>query len=79
MEEEIFGLILLVLEYGSFEEAITWINKQSKPLVLYFFPQNQQKQKQILNSTSSGRVYFNDAVVRFGVWGFPLAASEKVV
>lgn len=71
MEEEIFGPILPVLEYGSFEEAITLVNQRFKPLALYFFSRDQQKQKQILHSTSSGGVCFNDTVVQFGVWGLP--------
>ena len=68
MEEEIFGPILPVLEYGSFEEAITLVNQRSKPLALYFFSRAQQKQKQILHSTFSGGVCLNDTVVQL-VWG----------
>jgi aldehyde dehydrogenase (NAD+) len=63
MGKEIFGTILPVLEYGSFEESITWVNQRSKPLALYLFSRDQQKQKQILHSISSGRVCFNDTIV----------------
>jgi acyl-CoA reductase-like NAD-dependent aldehyde dehydrogenase len=79
MGKKIFGPILLVLEYGSFEEAITWVNQHSKPLALYLFSRDQQKQKHILHSIFSVKVCFNDTVVRRLKFGsFPLAVSEKV-
>ncbi|MCL2932531.1 MAG: aldehyde dehydrogenase [Trichodesmium sp. MAG_R03] len=71
MEEEIFGPILPVLEYENLDEAIALVNSFPKPLSLYFFSRNQQKQKQVLGETSSGNVCINDTVMQFGVSSLP--------
>lgn len=71
MQEEIFGPILPVLTYDSLDEAIVRINERPKPLALYFFSQDSQKQQHILQSTSSGGVCLNDTIMQVGVWGLP--------
>lgn len=71
MQDEIFGPILPVLEYDTWEEAIALVNSRSKPLALYVFSRNQEKQEQILASTSSGGVCINDTVMQVGVVGLP--------
>ena len=71
MQEEIFGPILPVLEYENLEEAIDLVNSRPKPLSLYFFSRNKQKQKQILRETSSGNVCINDTAMQFGVPSLP--------
>ena len=37
MQEEVFGPILPVLEIGSVEAAIEWVNRRPRPLGLYVF------------------------------------------
>ncbi|NET25173.1 aldehyde dehydrogenase [Okeania sp. SIO1I7] len=71
MQEEIFGPILPVLEYSNLEEAIAIVNSRPKPLALYFFSRNKQKQEQVLTETSSGNVCINDTVMQFGVVSLP--------
>lgn len=71
MQEEIFGPILPILEYDSLEEAITWVNERPKPLALYFFCRDRQKQAHVLRSTSSGGVCINDTVMQVGVNSLP--------
>ncbi|NEP00524.1 MAG: aldehyde dehydrogenase [Symploca sp. SIO2E9] len=71
MQEEIFGPILPVLVYDNLEEAIAKINARPKPLALYFFSRNQQKQAKVLQSTSSGGVCLNDTVMQYATWGLP--------
>lgn len=71
MQEEIFGPILPVLEYSDLTEAIAQIEARPKPLALYFFSQDKQKQERILRETSSGGVCFNDTVMQFGVTSLP--------
>ena len=71
MQEEIFGPILPVLEYENLDEAIALVNSRPKPLALYFFSRNKQKQEQILRETSSGNVCINDTVMQFGVPSLP--------
>ncbi len=71
MQEEIFGPILPVLEYTDLTEAIAKINERPKPLALYFFSKDQQKQERILRETSSGGVCINDTVMQVGVSELP--------
>ncbi|MGD1716591.1 aldehyde dehydrogenase [Dapis sp. BLCC M172] len=71
MQEEIFGPILPVLEYDDLDEAIALVNSRPKPLSLYFFSRNKQKQEQVLRETSSGNVCINDTAMQFGVPSLP--------
>ncbi len=71
MQEEIFGPILPVLEYENLEEAIALVNSRPKPLSLYFFSRNKQKQEQVLQETSSGNICINDTAMQFGVPSLP--------
>ncbi len=71
MQEEIFGPILPVLEYEEIKDAIAQINARPKPLALYIFSKNEQKQQQVLQETSSGGVCINDTVMQFGVSSLP--------
>lgn len=71
MQEEIFGPILPVLEYADIRDAIAQINAQPKPLALYIFSKDKQKQQQVLQETSSGGVCINDTVMHVGVSTLP--------
>jgi aldehyde dehydrogenase (NAD+) len=65
MQEEIFGPILPIVEYGNFDQVITFINAKPKPLALYLFGSNQKEYKRILSETSSGGVCLNDCAIQF--------------
>ena len=71
MQDEIFGPILPVLEYTDLKEAIAQINARPKPLALYIFSKDKQKQEQVLQETSSGGVCINDTVMHIGVSTLP--------
>jgi aldehyde dehydrogenase (NAD+) len=43
-------------------EAISMVNRQPKPLALYFFSKNVKNQERVLRETSSGGVSINDTV-----------------
>ncbi|MFH1856403.1 MAG: aldehyde dehydrogenase [Candidatus Omnitrophota bacterium] len=60
--EEIFGPVLPVMEYDNLDEVIADINKGAKPLALYFFSRNKEKQDKILKETSAGDVNINDTM-----------------
>jgi len=64
MKEEIFGPLLPILTYNSLDEALTLINKLSKPLALYIFSNNQKEQNFIICNTQSGTVCINDTVIQ---------------
>lgn len=71
MQEEIFGPILPIIEYGDLSEAITMVNQKPKPLALYFFSNNRQKQARILRETSSGGVCLNHTVLQVATHALP--------
>jgi coniferyl-aldehyde dehydrogenase len=61
MREEIFGPVLPVLSYESLDEAIRYVNRQQRPLALYWFGDNGERREQVLRGTISGGVTINDA------------------
>jgi aldehyde dehydrogenase (NAD+) len=63
MEDEIFGPLLPVLEYDDLGQAITFVNERPKPLALYFFSRDRQRQDRVLRETSSGGGCLNDTVI----------------
>jgi aldehyde dehydrogenase (NAD+) len=71
MQEEIFGPLLPILTYGDLEDAISQVNARPKPLALYFFSKDNDKQQRILQATSSGGVCINDVVFQVGVNTLP--------
>lgn len=71
MQEEIFGPILPILTYDNLDEAIKRVNDRPKPLALYFFSTNKQKQKRVLSSTSSGGACINETVMQVGLLTLP--------
>lgn len=71
MQEEIFGPILPVIEYADLTEAIALVNARPKPLALYFFSNEQQNQKRVLQETSSGGVCINETVMQLAVPALP--------
>ena len=71
MAEEIFGPILPILEYQTLDEAIAIVNSKPKPLALYFFSRDKQKQEEILQKTSSGGLSINETMMHVGVKELP--------
>ncbi|MDB9517570.1 aldehyde dehydrogenase [Roseofilum reptotaenium CS-1145] len=71
MQEEIFGPILPILDYGEIEEAIAEINQRPKPLALYLFSKRSRVQRQVLQQVSSGTVALNDTVLQFNIPQLP--------
>ena len=71
MQEEIFGPILPVLEYQHLAEAIAFVNSKPKPLALYFFSRDRDKQEQVLQQTSSGGVCLNETMMHSAVRDLP--------
>jgi acyl-CoA reductase-like NAD-dependent aldehyde dehydrogenase len=64
MEEEIFGPILPVLEVGSVQEVIDFVNARPSPLGLYVFAEDRRVTDQILNATTSGDAAVNDCTIQ---------------
>ena len=62
MQEEIFGPLLPIKEFTDINETISYVNKNDKPLGLYYFGSNQSEENHVLNRTSSGGVTVNDVL-----------------
>lgn len=62
LQEEIFGPILPVLPYGEEREAIDRVNRQPRPLALYYFGQDGAARDRVLARTTSGGVTVNDTL-----------------
>jgi aldehyde dehydrogenase (NAD+) len=71
MQEEIFGPILPVLEYGDIGEAIALIKARPKPLALYLFTRSAALQERVLAQTSSGGVCINDTIMQIAASSLP--------
>ena len=71
MEEELFGPLLPVISVHSLNEALAEVRQQPKPLALYLFGGTHADQQQLLNTTSSGGVCFNDVVMHVGIPELP--------
>lgn len=63
MQEEIFGPILPVMDYENLEEVIDFLRNKPRPLALYFFSHNTEKQQKIISETISGGVCINDTII----------------
>ena len=63
MQEEVFGPILPVLEIGSVEAVIQWVNGRPAPLGLYVFAEDSSVAERILEATRSGDATINDCAI----------------
>jgi coniferyl-aldehyde dehydrogenase len=71
MQEEIFGPILPVLSYQTFQEAIDYINTEPNPLALYYFGEDKEEQQAIKTLTLSGAFTINDTIMHIAVDDLP--------
>ena len=66
MQEEIFGPVLPVKEYEDFDETVNYVNSKDRPLGLYLFSKDKNKEKKVLDNTTSGGVTLNDFIWHIG-------------
>ena len=71
MEDEIFGPLLPVIEYGDLSEAVAFVNSRPRPLALYLFSRDRARQEEVLRLTSSGGACINDTVIHETVTALP--------
>ena len=65
MQEEIFGPILPVVTYDRLDDAIAYVNARPRPLALYFFGNDAESQRRVLERTTSGGVLVNDTILHY--------------
>lgn len=63
MKEEIFGPILPVISYNSYEEIINIIRKNPDPLALYVFSENQKFINRLIRDIPFGGGCINDTIM----------------
>ncbi|KGG80501.1 aldehyde dehydrogenase [Caloranaerobacter azorensis H53214] len=63
MQEEIFGPILPILMFEKLDEVIKIVNIHPKPLALYYFSNNKEKQGRVIREISFGGGCINDTIV----------------
>ena len=63
MEEEIFGPLLPVMAYESIEEVIEGVRKFTKPLALYIFTAESEREEKIIGQLSFGGGCVNDVIM----------------
>ncbi len=72
MQQEIFGPLLPVKSYDSFDEAIGYILARDRPLAFYPFDRNGARLQKTLDRVVAGSVCVNDTVIQFGQDQFPI-------
>lgn len=71
MGEEIFGRGLPVVSVKSIDAALTFINARPHALALYAFTNDQALQSQLLQTTRSGALVFNETLLHHAVPTLP--------
>ncbi|HET9045559.1 MAG TPA: aldehyde dehydrogenase family protein, partial [Casimicrobiaceae bacterium] len=71
MQEEIFGPLLPVETYASFDEAIARLNARPHPLAFYYFGSSALRRERVLRETLAGGVTVNDTLWHFAHEGLP--------
>ena len=69
MQQEIFGPVLPVLTFDSFDEVYALLAKRPKPLALYLFSEDKGRMKEVSSRCSYGGGCINDTLIH-------LATSE---
>jgi coniferyl-aldehyde dehydrogenase len=63
MQEELFGPVLCIKTYSDVNECIHYINHRPRPLGLYYFGEDPQEERLVLDRTISGGVTLNDVMM----------------
>lgn len=71
MREEIFGPLLPIEIYTSFDDAIARINARPHPLAFYYFGRDGARQGKVLAQTMAGGVTVNDTLWHFAHENLP--------
>lgn len=71
MQEEIFGPIIPVMTYDTFDEVLQIVKGLSKPLALYYFGHNKQEINRLAQETLSGALSINDTLMHIAIDDLP--------
>jgi len=73
MQEEVFGPMLSLKSYKTFDETIGFINSKPRPLALYYFGNDEREIELACHKTTSGGVTINDVAQHAACHDLPLA------
>ena len=62
MQEELFGPVLCIKGYDAIDDCIRYINTKTRPLGLYYFGEDAEEERRVLDRTVSGGVTINDVL-----------------
>lgn len=71
MQDEIFGPVLPVKTYRDVSEVLGYVNDHPRPLGLYYFGEDEQEQRRVLDRTTSGGVTINDVIMHVSMEDLP--------
>ncbi|HID0824018.1 TPA: aldehyde dehydrogenase [Clostridium botulinum] len=71
MEEEIFGPVFPVIEFENIDKVIEIVKNNPKPLALYYFSENKEKQEFIIKNISFGGGCINDTIMHLSTSTLP--------
>ncbi|WP_367605594.1 coniferyl aldehyde dehydrogenase [Legionella sp. W05-934-2] len=71
MQEEIFGPILPVIGYETFDQAVSYVDKHRNPLALYYFGKNKAEIELVSKRQLSGALTINDTIMHIAVDDLP--------
>lgn len=71
MQEEIFGPILLLLQYDERQEAMEAINQGETPLALYWFGADKKQAQEVAQTVRAAGLCFNDCLLQYAHDGLP--------
>ena len=63
LEEEIFGPVLPIIPYTSFDEVVRFVNDRPTPLALYVFSKRKGYVESVLSQIQSGGASINNCVI----------------
>lgn len=71
MQEEIFGPAMVLLPYDEIDQVLADINARPRPLALYYFGEDAEEQRRVLERTLSGGVTLNDVMMHAAMHDAP--------
>lgn len=71
MQEEIFGPILPIIEFEYINEVIDMVKNNSKPLALYYFSEDREKQRFVIENIQFGGGCINDTIMHLATSTLP--------
>lgn len=71
MQEEVFGPILPMMEFGLLEEVVSYLKEQEKPLALYLFSNNKRVHRIFEQEIAFGGGCINDTIMHLSEANLP--------